>query len=359
MSKTPCPPDPIGASQIQGVFGGSNPIGINEYYGCDSSVPKSGRISYDDLRCIPNVPEPDPKPPTADFPFKTGACYAVTGDSIGNQTGRTCTGIGWDWYPAPNNNRWKFINIGHVYTNLSGMSTVNTCGHTYRVGDVAQTPKETHTSNNARMDFYCKSNANERFDSWYTFAGWNPYQREGGDYYGEVNPIGQGLYSRATSQPGDRAIGTETGIIQLMGGLNITAPHNTDGSRKHRYISYSRRKVNQGDTFTWTINNVIAPKAYNSNVYVFVTAGILHPTDGFSGHFIGSGGEESHGFLQLKSFSAPNYYRYTYSNFWGYCGIEYNNKKDSSGTLVWQAKYDMPTNCNIVIMETTFTALTT
>jgi hypothetical protein len=34
---------------IQGEFGGSNPIGINEYYGVASGIPASGQISIDDF----------------------------------------------------------------------------------------------------------------------------------------------------------------------------------------------------------------------------------------------------------------------------------------------------------------------
>ena len=354
MSKTPCPPNQIGADQIQAVFGGANPIGLNEYYGCDPSVPTSGPISYNDLRCIPDVPPPDPKPPISDFPFKVGACYAVTGDSTPNQTGRTCTGISYDWHKQPNNNAWEYTNIGHVWTQLSGMSLVAKCAHEYRVQGNSLTPVEQYIKNDAMMSFFFKADVFGTVPSSYAFAGWTPDQRAG-----EVRPIAEGLDARATTQPGERAIGTEDGIIQCFGGVDLTIPHNTAGGVNHRYTSYSKRKVRKGDTFTWNIYNKKAATAYPSNIYVWVTAGILHPTDGFSGHFVGSGGEESHGFLQLKSFNAPNYNRYTYSNFWGYCGIEYKNKKDSSGTLVWQAKYDMPSNCNIVIMETTYTALTT
>ena len=36
---------PISLNDIQDEFGGTNPIGINEYYGVDTGVPASGTIS--------------------------------------------------------------------------------------------------------------------------------------------------------------------------------------------------------------------------------------------------------------------------------------------------------------------------
>ena len=39
----------ISLQDIQNEFGGSNPIGINEYYGVASGVPASGTISFDDF----------------------------------------------------------------------------------------------------------------------------------------------------------------------------------------------------------------------------------------------------------------------------------------------------------------------
>ena len=40
---------PLSMSQIQGEFGGSNPISLSEYYGADSGVPSSGTISIGDF----------------------------------------------------------------------------------------------------------------------------------------------------------------------------------------------------------------------------------------------------------------------------------------------------------------------
>ena len=40
---------PISLNDIQNEFGGTNPIGINEYYGVASGVPASGTISFDDF----------------------------------------------------------------------------------------------------------------------------------------------------------------------------------------------------------------------------------------------------------------------------------------------------------------------
>ena len=40
---------PISLLDIQNEFGGTNPIGINEYYGVASGVPASGTISFDDF----------------------------------------------------------------------------------------------------------------------------------------------------------------------------------------------------------------------------------------------------------------------------------------------------------------------
>lgn len=40
---------PISLLDIQNEFGGTNPIGINEYYGADTGVPASGTISFDDF----------------------------------------------------------------------------------------------------------------------------------------------------------------------------------------------------------------------------------------------------------------------------------------------------------------------
>ena len=40
---------PISLLNVQGEFGGSNPIGINEYYGADSGVPTSGTISLNNF----------------------------------------------------------------------------------------------------------------------------------------------------------------------------------------------------------------------------------------------------------------------------------------------------------------------
>ena len=39
----------ISLNDIQTEFGGTNPIGINEYYGVASGVPASGTISFDDF----------------------------------------------------------------------------------------------------------------------------------------------------------------------------------------------------------------------------------------------------------------------------------------------------------------------
>lgn len=40
---------PISLGDIQGEFGGSNPISISEYYGADTGVPASGTISLSDF----------------------------------------------------------------------------------------------------------------------------------------------------------------------------------------------------------------------------------------------------------------------------------------------------------------------
>ena len=40
---------PISLLDIQNEFGGTNPIGINEYYGAAGGVPTSGTISFDDF----------------------------------------------------------------------------------------------------------------------------------------------------------------------------------------------------------------------------------------------------------------------------------------------------------------------
>ena len=47
----PCPSGTISLLDIQTEFGGSNPIGINEYYGVASGVPSSGQISFSDFFC--------------------------------------------------------------------------------------------------------------------------------------------------------------------------------------------------------------------------------------------------------------------------------------------------------------------
>lgn len=44
------PTGQISLSQVQSEFGGSNPIGMNEYYGCAWNVPTSGAISMNSLR---------------------------------------------------------------------------------------------------------------------------------------------------------------------------------------------------------------------------------------------------------------------------------------------------------------------
>ena len=41
---------PLSMSQIQGEFGGSNPISLSEYYGAAAGVPSSGTISISDFR---------------------------------------------------------------------------------------------------------------------------------------------------------------------------------------------------------------------------------------------------------------------------------------------------------------------
>ena len=47
----PCPSGTISLLDIQTEFGGTNPIGINEYYGVASGVPSSGQISFSDFFC--------------------------------------------------------------------------------------------------------------------------------------------------------------------------------------------------------------------------------------------------------------------------------------------------------------------
>lgn len=54
---TPCSGQ-ICASEIQTVFGGTNPICISEYYGVASGVPSSGTICYSDLMCKSGVKGP-------------------------------------------------------------------------------------------------------------------------------------------------------------------------------------------------------------------------------------------------------------------------------------------------------------
>ena len=39
----------ISLNDVQGEFGGSNPISISEYYGADTGVPSSGTISLSDF----------------------------------------------------------------------------------------------------------------------------------------------------------------------------------------------------------------------------------------------------------------------------------------------------------------------
>ena len=51
----PVPTGTASLLDIQNEFGGSNPIGINEYYGAASGVPGSGTISINDFRGKANV----------------------------------------------------------------------------------------------------------------------------------------------------------------------------------------------------------------------------------------------------------------------------------------------------------------
>lgn len=46
---------PLSMSQIQGEFGGSNPISLSEYYGAASGIPSSGAISIGNFRGKSNV----------------------------------------------------------------------------------------------------------------------------------------------------------------------------------------------------------------------------------------------------------------------------------------------------------------
>jgi len=46
---------PLSMSQIQGEFGGSNPIRLSEYYGAASGVPSSGAISIGNFRGKSNI----------------------------------------------------------------------------------------------------------------------------------------------------------------------------------------------------------------------------------------------------------------------------------------------------------------
>jgi hypothetical protein len=70
-------------SQVQGEFGGSDPIGINEYYDVrfsdGSYAPASGQISLDNFRnksiyVAPPPPEPSPSPPPPPPPPPPFAC---------------------------------------------------------------------------------------------------------------------------------------------------------------------------------------------------------------------------------------------------------------------------------------------
>ena len=47
---------PISLADIQTEFGGSNPIGLNEYYGVDTGIPSSGQISIGDFYGATNTP---------------------------------------------------------------------------------------------------------------------------------------------------------------------------------------------------------------------------------------------------------------------------------------------------------------
>ncbi|MBY6105027.1 hypothetical protein KUW19_00860 [Ferrimonas balearica] len=50
-------PNPISLSQIQTEFGGSNPIGLTEYYGKASGIPASGTISMSQFHGKQNGPD--------------------------------------------------------------------------------------------------------------------------------------------------------------------------------------------------------------------------------------------------------------------------------------------------------------
>lgn len=78
---------PISLSDVQTEFGGSNPIGINEYYGVAAGVPASGTISLNDFYGKSSIP-----PITwTNSPHTLGYSYTEGYVSSSSFTGNTVT----------------------------------------------------------------------------------------------------------------------------------------------------------------------------------------------------------------------------------------------------------------------------
>jgi len=363
---TSCPPEPLAAAEFIFVFGGTTPISISNYYGCDPQVPTSGTISFNDMRCIPKDEVPNPLPPTSYEPFETGACYPVIADTTGSQTGTTCEGVGYG-YSGPYNGGGMGIAVGHNFqsTGTGAGNNINRCGHVWQTGSTTHNPEFTVTQNQARLNFYeatrTISDQNAR-----TFYSFEDFIREADTTTGTDKWVfdmvrKQGRTGARTTTNDERAVGTERGLISLYNGVNIQSPHNTVDSITFDYKTWKKREVKEGDEFKYVMDTLPASSTtYNCNTYRFISAGFLNATDGFQDSKPPWDPlDYGQGYMALKSFSAPNYTRYTFSSLFGYAAIEYGNKKSSGGELIWYARHDLPANTTPVIMETRVKVLTT
>ena len=100
----------IDLKSIQSIVGGSNPIGINEYYGTSSYTPSSGTISLNNFRRFAQIP-------IVGIPHKNLQVYLNAGDS------RSYSGTGTTWYDISGNARhgtWSSVSHTTNYFNTSG-----------------------------------------------------------------------------------------------------------------------------------------------------------------------------------------------------------------------------------------------
>jgi len=382
MSKTPCPPNQISATDFTDVFGGSTPIQLSNYYGCDPEVPSSGQISYDDMRCIPENTLPI-LPPVSYEPFEAGACYPVTGDIItgpGNPGGRRCESVGWG-YPGPYGGGGMGIALTHNFQSTVAQDLVNICGHVWTVGSLSggnsqKPPKRTVTQNSVKMNFFyetrTRSDVNAR--TWYAVAGQLPYLDENGhltttgtdDWIYDMTRK-QGREGTITTGPGSiatpeqRAVGTNRGLISLMNAVNIQSPHNTVGSIRTDYVTWTARKVNKGDEFYYPMKVEQAPSTkFNCNTYRFLSAGFINPYDGYQESIVGGNPYNyGQGYMAIKSMNSANFTRWNYSPIFGYAALEYGNKQSSAGNFVWYSMHDLPSGTIPTMMETVVKVLTT